>query len=110
VVGTATNQSVGDVLGGPNITDRLLKEWTAAGAYQVLVTSRDPDTGQVATATVIWPDGSEGVYTADAVNPTTGFVDGYTISHELSSKAVVQPTITRDIIGQPTNKPPLEVH
>ena len=63
----------------------------------------------VASAGVLWPDGSTGTFTTDAVNTTWEAVDAYHITHVLSGKAVTQPLVTRNAAGGITAKPALTV-
>lgn len=62
----------------------------------------------IISADVIWPDGSEGVYTVLATTET-GFVDSYQITHTSSGKTVTQPAYTRDETGKVIARPPLEL-
>lgn len=95
---------------GANVTDYTLIAWAEAGAYQMAtVTYSGTYTQTVSSATVTWPDGSTGVFTATTINATFESVDAYTITHVLSSKTVTQTAITRNADGLVTNKPVLTV-
>lgn len=51
--------------------------------------------GNVATASVVWPDGSTGTYTVLEVTEN-GFVNSYQITHDSTGQTVTQPSVTRD--------------
>lgn len=89
-------------------TATLLKEWTEAEAYELTAITRTAD-GVVSSATVKWPDGSAGVFTATTINPTWLGIDAYTITHALDGKTVTQSAVTRDTDGNVITKPALTV-
>ncbi len=91
--------------------DQLLLFWAEAEAYQMLAISYDGTyTDVIASATVVWPDGSAGVFTATTINSTWLAIDAYTITHTLSGLTVTQTAVTRDgTTGKVTAKPALTV-
>lgn len=93
---------------GANATSALLKEWTQGECYEPTAITRDANE-VVTSATVKWPDGSGGTFTATTVNATWFAVDAFTISHTLSGKTVTQALVTRDGGGGVTTKPALTV-
>jgi len=93
---------------GANATSALLKEWTQGECYEPTAITRDANE-VVTSATVKWPDGSGGTFTATTVNSTWFAVDAFTITHTLSSKTVTQAAVTRDGGGGVTVKPALTV-
>ena len=102
------DQAITNLHGGAAVTDDLLKAWAEAEAYELTAITRDAD-GVPTTATVKWPDGSAGTFTTVTKNTTWLAVDGYTISHTVSSKTVTQADVTRDGDGNVTVKPALTV-
>jgi len=88
--------------------DQALKEWTQGKDFEMLTITRDVD-GRITSATVKWPDGSSGVFTATNWNATHEVYDGYTITHADSSKTVTQAAVTRNAEGAVTIKPALTV-
>lgn len=86
----------------------LLKEWTSGEAYEATAVTRNAN-GVITSATVLWPDGSAGTFTATTVNGTWNTVDAFTITHTLSGKTVTQSAVTRDGNGLVTAKPALVV-
>lgn len=87
----------------------------AAGNPDSLVTgtiTRDAN-GAATSASVVWPDGATGTYTATTVSTAfPGAVDAYTITHVLGgvTKTYTQPTVTRDSsLGAVTVRPTITV-
>lgn len=80
----------------------------AAESYQQTSTTYFAD-GAVSSATVVWQDGSAGVFTTTTHNLTWAAVDAYTITHTSSGKTVTQSLVTRDGTGRVTVKPVLTV-
>lgn len=96
------------IQGGANISDRVLKEWTTAEAWEPTAITRDTS-GQVSTITVRWPDDSAGTLTVTTVNATWEAVDAYTITHVDSGRKVIQTAPTRNSDGDITAMPVLTV-
>ena len=98
------------IAGGASVTNAQLIAWAESGAYQMAtVTYSGTYTQTVASATVTWPDGSTGVFTATTINTSFESVDAYTITHTASSKTVTQAAVTRNADGLITNKPAITV-
>ena len=94
--------------GGTTTTD--LRDWAAAEAWTVAgATYSTTYPGLVATATVIWPDGSGGTFAATAYDPTWQAIKSYTLTHTTSGRTVTQAAITRDSSGRVTAQPALTV-
>ncbi len=65
--------------------------------------------GRVASAAVVWPDGTAGSYTALAFDPT-GATNSYSITYGSPvTKTYTQPTITRDSTGAAITVPQITV-
>lgn len=100
------------ISGGATVTAARLKEWTEGEQYMF-----PPPTTPHATypnlpasgSAVVWPDGSAGVLTIDAVDVTWEAISAYHITHVASGKTVTQTAITRDANGFPTSQPVLTV-
>ncbi len=86
-----------------------LIEWAHGGDWQPINITYDPTEGFVTTATVLWPDGSSGVFTPTDWNVTHEAWDGYYITHIDSGQTVTQPAVTRNSEGAVTIKPQLIV-
>lgn len=82
----------------------LIQGWAAGQAYQTVTPTRSA-TGLLQTATVIWPDGSTGVYTGTTYDATYDVYLGYTVTHAASGTTVTQPAVTLDAGGAITNAP-----
>ena len=97
------------VTGGTAASSQTLIQWTAADAFQLTAATVDSD-GCITTGTLLWPDGSSGVYTRTAKDATFLVTNAFTATHVLTGKTVTQATITRDAAtGVPTVKPALTV-
>lgn len=83
----------------------------AAKNPDLLVTgsvTRDAN-GAVTTASVVWPDGSPGTFTTDAID-ASGAISGYHITYGSPvTQTYTQPTITRDSSGAATIVPQIVV-
>lgn len=100
--------AIGDLGGGANATDEVLKGWTEGGLYELTAATYDSD-NVITTATAKWPDGSAGTFTTTTKNSTWLAIDAFTITHTDSSKTVTQAAVTRDSEGNITVKPALTV-
>lgn len=104
------NANLIKITGGSTISGNQLIAWAESGAYQLSsITYHVTYTNVVSTATVLWPDGSGGTFTATTINTTWEAIDAYTITHSLSSKTVTQSAVTRNSDGNVTVKPNLSV-
>lgn len=89
-------------------TDQQLRDWTEAESYEATSLTRDA-TGVVTSATVKWPDGSAGVFTATTINTTYAAIDAYTITYVARNRMVTQAAVTRNSFGDVITKPALTV-
>ena len=62
--------------------------------------------GAPTSAAVVWPDGTEGIYTGTPSTEFPGSIDGYTITR--GTTTYTQPAVTRDAAGNITNQPAIE--
>jgi len=97
-----------DELYAYHVEDEQLIEWAGGKDVEMLVRTVD-SVGRTTSATLKWPDGSAGTFTATDFNATFGSYDGWTKSHTDSGKTVTQAAYTRNGIGAITNKPALTV-
>ena len=82
-------------------------QWLISNLNSVTYSSTTRNTSGSATAgTVVWPDGTTGVYTATVVN-ASGAIDSYTVTY--ATRTVTQPTVTRDVNGAVTAQPAITV-
>lgn len=78
-----------------------LKQWARLpDALVVDVIARDGN-GAALSASVIWPDGTPGEFTADTLSVIVlGAVDGYHITYEGTPvKTYTQPAVARNVLG-----------
>lgn len=98
------------ITGGIYVLAAQLKAWTEAGAFEATSLTMDSTYPLVvASATVKWPDGSAGTYTATTINSTWEATDAYTVTHATSGYTVTQAAVTRNTDGRVTTKPALTV-
>lgn len=107
---------VAGLLGGTSASSQQLKDWTAAGSFEIV---EDPIIYDAtypyllsddSSNTVTWPDGSAGEFTVTDIDTTWVVISGFTISHTDSGQTVTQTAITRDgTTGNVTTKPALTV-
>lgn len=88
-----------------------LKEWMALGLFKRVSGGTYDATHITAltSANVIWPDGSEGVYTSLAIDATWGKVTSWKVTHVNSGRTLTQPAMTLDANGQITTVPDISV-
>lgn len=88
-----------------------LKVWAANPDNLVSGTITRDSNGAALSASVTWPDGTTGTYTADTVSSTfPGAVDAYHITYGSPvTMTVTQPAVTRSSSGAVTNRPALVV-
>jgi hypothetical protein len=102
------DEAITNLVGGGSVTDQTLAEWVEGEDFEATALTRNT-AGVVTSATVKWPDGSAGTFTATTVNGTWDAIDAYTITHTDSGKTVTQAAVTRDANGNITAKPALTV-
>lgn len=88
-----------------------LTAWTNAQSWtRVSVTYNG--NGAVTTASVVWPDGGSGTYTADTQSSTfLGATDAFHVTYVNGavSKTITQTAVTRDASGRVTAQPALGI-
>jgi hypothetical protein len=94
------NIPTGAPWGGAGIADEVLLQ----EGYDMTALTYDAD-GVLTSATVVWFDGSSGVFTVTEIDADLLLPKSYTVTHALSSKTVTQPAVTRDADGNITVKP-----
>lgn len=83
--------------------------WVKGGALALSNVVRDGH-GALLSANVVWPDGTSGVYTTDAVSPVfPGRVDAYHVTWVtiIETVTLTQAAVTRDAMGNIVTCPPI---
>jgi hypothetical protein len=90
--------------------DSFLRAWGYATAFRLISATRNSD-GAITTATIEWPDGTDGVYTADTLSATfLGATDAWHATYAgTPSKTVTQPAVTRNSDGAVTVQPAITI-
>lgn len=89
----------------------LLTTWSLAQAFQVVSGTRN-SSGALLSATITWPDGGIGTYTADTLSTAfPGLVDAWHATYTAGNvtHTVTQPLVTRDSGGNITSQPALTI-
>jgi hypothetical protein len=90
----------------------LLLAWAYAGAFRIVTGTRDAN-GALTSATIAWPDGASGTFTADTLNTSfPGAVDAWHATYVVGAitKTVTQPLVTRDATtGAVTAQPAITI-
>jgi len=79
--------------------------------YQLTTINRRSD-GIATNATVLWPDGTFGVFTTIVIGTNSSgdtSIDSYQLTYTNSSKTITQPSVVRNADGSVTNKPALTI-
>lgn len=109
---TYLTQASGTSTYGPAIGSDAWLKLHAGGNLDALITgtiTRDSN-GAVTAASVVWPDGTTGVYAGTASSSSPGAIDTYTVTYVGSvTKTVTQPTVTRGATGAVTTRPAMTV-
>ena len=95
--------------GGASMSDAELIKLCAAGAFKAVTNVTRDGYGNVATADLVFHDGSAGSYTLLSVDATYGEPLEWEATHADSSKKVVQDPITLDANGLVVTQPALRV-
>lgn len=109
----ATSDSLDENIGSGAsfLSQNILLNTAVAGDPGLIITgtiTRDSN-GAATSATVTWPDGTTGTYTADTVSSTfLGAVDAYHITYG-STATYTQPLVTRDANGAVTVRPAIVI-
>jgi hypothetical protein len=83
-----------------------LQTWALTQAFSVTAATRNSD-GAITTASIVWPDGTTGTYTADTLSAAfPGATDAWHATYNsVPAKTATQPAVTRDgngaVIAQP---------
>jgi baseplate protein BppL len=97
---------------GPAVgSDNWLKAWGSNIDSLIWATTiTRSNTDAAIGASVIWPDGTVGMYAGTESVGTPGAIDSYTATYNgPTTKTVTQPTMTRNTNGAITNRPALVV-
>ncbi|MBT2566586.1 hypothetical protein J7I84_08780 [Arthrobacter sp. ISL-85] len=105
------------ILGGTPLNDVNLNHLEDDIGAALLALAADPsllfsgsvtrDANGVATsASLLWPDGTAGVYSGTPSTTFPGSVDAFTVTYAgATTLTVTQPAVTRDAAGRITNQP-----
>lgn len=89
----------------------LLTGWAFTQAFQIVSATRDSNEA-ITTASIVWPDGSTGTFTADTLSTAfPGAIDAWHATYVTGgiTKTVTQPAVTRDSNGAVTAQPTITI-
>lgn len=91
-------------------TNAQLTAWALAQSFSVTTATRDSN-GAITTASIVWPDGVSGTYTADTLSTAfPGATDAWHATYNaLGTKTITQPAVTRDSNGAVTAQPAIAI-
>ena len=96
-------------VGAQPITVHLM-DWSLTQSFQLVSGTRDAN-GALTSATIKWPDGVSGVFTADTLSTAfPGAIDAWHATYAgTPAKTVTQPAVTRDANGAVTVQPAITI-
>jgi hypothetical protein len=100
VTGTLEDQS--------DLLTILLTEWGLNQAFTVSSVTRDGN-NVVTSASIVWPDGTLGVFTTDAIDATNAINAWHATYLGTTTKTITQAAVTRDANGAVTVQPALTI-
>lgn len=95
---------------GPAGVQYNLETWANAQTFQLVSATRDANSA-IITATIVWPDGTPGVFTTDAASiEFPGAIDAWHATYAGSpAKLITQTAVTRDANGAVTAQPAITI-
>lgn len=87
-----------------------LETWANAQTFQLVSATRDANSA-IVTATIVWPDGTPGVFTTDVASiEFPGAIDAWHATYAGSpAKLITQTAVTRDANGAVTAQPAITI-
>jgi hypothetical protein len=97
---TELNQAIADTLSG----------WAYAQTFQLVSATRNADDA-VTSASIVWPDGTTGTYTATTLSTDfPGATDAWSATYDSTPvKTITQPAVTRNANGAVTVQPAITI-
>jgi hypothetical protein len=91
-------------------SDIQIKNWAYVQAFAITTATRNTQ-DVITTATIVWPDGATGTFTATTINATFDVIDAWTATHILSgvTKTVTQSAVTRNSNDAVTAQPVITI-
>lgn len=109
----AANSALGAALvgfGGMTLAQNLRLQWAYAQNFQLVSGTRDSN-GALTSATITWPDGVDGVFTADTLSSAfPGAIDAWHATWlGATTETYTQPAVTRDANGAVIVQPAITI-
>ena len=93
-----------------NRLNQTLLTWAYAQSFQLVSATRDAN-GAITAASIVWPDGTAGVFTTDIASTAfPGAIDAWHATYAgTPAKTVTQAAVTRDANGAVTAQPTITI-
>lgn len=106
----ATTQAGLAIAAAAAVANSSLLSWAYSQAFQLVSATRNSD-GAITAATIVWPDGVAGIYTADTLSTDfPGATDAWHATYNGAPfRTVTQTTVTRDAEGAVTAQPDITI-
>ena len=104
-VATASSASTATATVGASSNIQILN-WAYVQSFAVISATRNAN-NVITTASIVWPNGATGTFTADTINATHNTIDAWHATHILDAvtKTVTQTAVTRNAGGAVTAQP-----
>lgn len=95
---------------GPAGIQYNLETWANAQTFQLVSATRDANSA-IISATIVWPDGTSGVFTTDVASTAfPGAIDAWHATYAgAPAKLITQLAVTRDANGAVTAQPAITI-
>lgn len=95
---------------GPPGVQYNLQTWANAQTFQLVSATRDANSA-IISASIVWPDGTAGVFTTDTASTAfPGAIDAWHATYLGSpTKVIAQTAVTRDANGAVTTQPAITI-
>ena len=91
------------------VTNQRLKSWAYSQSFAIVSATRNSN-DVITSASIKWPDGTTGIFTATTINATFNTVDEFTATYDSTPvKTATQPLVTRNSNGAVTAQPVITI-
>lgn len=107
--GAAASLAAAQALVGAATTTQLVA-WALVQAFSIVAATRNANDA-ITSASILWPDGTGGTYTADTLSATfLGATDAWHATYNgTPAKTITQPAVTRNANGAVTAQPAITI-
>lgn len=93
-----------------NEPNTQLKSWAYVQSFSIVSATRNAK-NVITTASILWPNGATGTFTADTINARYNTIDAWHATHTINdvTKTVTQTAVTRNSKGAVTEQPTITI-